>query len=55
MTIVKLCWMVIFPPVSLAVSYNKSEEYVYSLIDLPVRKIKRLFIVLRKIEVEASI
>lgn len=38
-----------------AVSYNKSEEYVYSPIDIPVAKIKRLYMVLGKVELEASI
>lgn len=38
-----------------AVSYNKSEEYVYSPIDIPVTKIKRLYMVLGKVELEASI
>lgn len=39
----------------LAVSYNKSEEYVYAPIDIPVTKVKRLYMVLGKIELEASI
>lgn len=39
----------------LAVSYNKSESYIYESVDIPVRKIKRLFMVLGKIELEASI
>lgn len=39
----------------LAVSYNKSEEYVYSPVEIPVVKIKRLYMVLGKIELEASI
>lgn len=38
-----------------AVSYNKSSEYVYSPIDIPVTKIKRLYMVLGKVELEASI
>lgn len=38
-----------------AVSYNKSEDYVYAPIDIPIGKIKRLFMVLGKIELEASI
>jgi transcriptional regulator with XRE-family HTH domain len=38
-----------------AVSYNKSEEYVYASIDIPVQKIKRLYMVLGKIELESSI
>lgn len=38
-----------------AVSYNKSEEYVYSSIDIPVEKIKRIFMVMGKVEIEASI
>jgi transcriptional regulator with XRE-family HTH domain len=38
-----------------AVSYNKSEEYVYSPIDIPLGKIKRLYMVLGKVELEASI
>jgi phage repressor protein C with HTH and peptisase S24 domain len=38
-----------------AVSYNKSEEYVYAPIDIPIVKIKRLYMVLGKVELEASI
>lgn len=38
-----------------AVSYNKSEEYVYATMEIPKAKIKRLFMVLGKIELEASI
>lgn len=38
-----------------AVSYNKSEEYVYSPIDIPLHKIKRLYMVVGKVELEASI
>jgi SOS-response transcriptional repressor LexA len=38
-----------------AVSYNKSEEYVYASIDIPVNKIKRLYMVLGKVELETSI
>lgn len=43
------------PDTVLAVSYNKSEEYLYSPIDIPVSKIKRLFMVLGKVELEASL
>lgn len=39
----------------LAVSYNKSEDYVYSPIDIPLHKIKRLYMVVGKVELEASI
>jgi len=39
----------------LAVSYNKSESYIYDTIELPIIKIKRLYMVLGKIELEASI
>jgi transcriptional regulator with XRE-family HTH domain len=38
-----------------AVSYNKSEEYVYASIDIPINKIKRLYMVLGKVELETSI
>ncbi len=38
-----------------AVSYNKSEEYVYPPIEIPLRKIKGLFMVLGKVELEVSI
>lgn len=38
-----------------AVSYNKSEEYVYASIDIPITKIKRIFMVMGKVEMEASI
>lgn len=38
-----------------AVSYNKSDTYIYDPIEIPIRKIKRLFMVLGKIELEASI
>lgn len=38
-----------------AVSYNKSTEYVYATIELPITKIKRIFMVLGKVELEASI
>lgn len=38
-----------------AVSYNKSEDYVYSPIEIPVTKIKRIFMVMGKVEMEASI
>lgn len=38
-----------------AVSYNKSEQYVYAPVEIPVKKIKRLFMVLGKVELEASI
>lgn len=38
-----------------AVSYNKSEEYAYAPVDIPRTKIKRLFMVLGKVELEASL
>lgn len=38
-----------------AVSYNRSEDYVYAPVDIPKAKIKRLFMVLGKIELEASV
>jgi transcriptional regulator with XRE-family HTH domain len=38
-----------------AVSYNKSEQYVYDTVEIPVEKIKRLYMVLGKIELETSI
>lgn len=38
-----------------AVSYNKSEQYVYADVEIPIGKIKRLFMVLGKVELEASI
>jgi transcriptional regulator with XRE-family HTH domain len=38
-----------------AVSYNRSEDYVYAPIEIPKSKIKRLFMVLGKVELEASI
>lgn len=38
-----------------AVSYNKSDAYVYADIDIPIEKIKRLYMVLGKIELEASV
>lgn len=38
-----------------AVSYNKSEDYVYAPIDIPLLKIKRLYMVVGKVELEASI
>lgn len=37
------------------VSYNKSEEYRYDTDEYPVAKIKRLFMVVGKVELEASI
>jgi transcriptional regulator with XRE-family HTH domain len=38
-----------------AVSYNKSEDYVYAAIDIPLVKIKRLYMVVGKVELEASV
>lgn len=38
-----------------AVSYNKSEEYVYAPIEIPLQKIKRLYMVVGKVELEASV
>ncbi len=38
-----------------AVSYNKSDDYVYTPIEIPIRKIKNLNMVLGKIELEVSI
>lgn len=38
-----------------AISYNKSEDYAYSPIEIPVSKIKNLYMVLGKIEMEVSI
>jgi transcriptional regulator with XRE-family HTH domain len=38
-----------------AVSYNKSEDYVYAAIDIPLQKIKRLYMVVGKVELEASV
>lgn len=38
-----------------AVSYNKSDEYVYDPIDIPLRKVKRLHMVIGKVELESSI
>ncbi len=43
------------PGYILAVSYNKSEEYPYASIDVPLAKVKRLYMVLGKIELEASV
>lgn len=39
----------------LAVSYNRSEDYVYAPIDIPLQKIKRLYMVVGKVELEASV
>jgi transcriptional regulator with XRE-family HTH domain len=39
----------------LAISYNKSEDFTYSPIELPIHKIKKLYMVLGKIEMEVSI
>lgn len=38
-----------------AVSYNKSEEYRYEDLDIPLKKIRRLYFVVGKAEIEASI
>jgi transcriptional regulator with XRE-family HTH domain len=38
-----------------AVSYNKSEDYAYPPIEIPLKKIKGLFMVLGKVELEASL
>jgi hypothetical protein len=38
-----------------AVSYNKSEEYKYANLEIPIKKIKRLYFVVGKAEIEASI
>ena len=38
-----------------AVSYNNNDDYTYTPIDIPVRKIKKFYMVLGKIELEVSI
>jgi transcriptional regulator with XRE-family HTH domain len=38
-----------------AVSYNKSTDYPYPPVEIPLKKIKRLFMVLGKVELEASL
>lgn len=38
-----------------AVSYNKSDEYPYEPIDIPLSKVKRLYMVVGKVELEASV
>lgn len=38
-----------------AISYNKSEDYQYAPMEIPISKIKRLYMVLGKVELEASI
>ena len=38
-----------------AVSYNKDEPFAYDTVEIPIEKIKRLYMVLGKIELETSI
>jgi transcriptional regulator with XRE-family HTH domain len=38
-----------------AVSYNNTDDYAYTPIDIPIKKIKKLYMVLGKIELEVSI
>jgi transcriptional regulator with XRE-family HTH domain len=38
-----------------AISYNKSQDYSYPPIEIPIQKIKKLYMVLGKVELEVSI